>query len=155
MRSNPQGFIQDLSFHGRLTSKICPWRKGGGEFLVAQLENAVAGFGALAPLDTMTGELCKLHVATECQGCGIGRLISKSLVDHAQARGFADVSLHVTATQSAAIALYRRLGFKETGRRIFTASVSGANTYFDTICMVLPLEGHRLFQLDSMANLSQ
>ncbi len=41
IRSNPLGFIQDLSFHGSLTAKVRPWRERGGEFLVAECDGSV------------------------------------------------------------------------------------------------------------------
>jgi ribosomal protein S18 acetylase RimI-like enzyme len=154
VKSNPDGFIQDLSYHGRLTSKVRPWREDGGEFFVANLNGSLAGFGALARRSTVMGELCKLHVGEEFQGRGIGRLLSMALISHARMRGFAEVSLHVTATQSPAVALYRRLGFQETGRELVTIDVFGKSATFDTIYMIYPLKPQYMPVLESLTSQS-
>jgi len=139
IKSNPHGFIQDLSFHGCLIKKIKLWRMGGGDVLVAAFGAKVVGLGALAPQNERGAELCKLHVDRECQGRGIGRLIATDLIECARKSGFSHVELHVTATQKAAIRLYRRLSFRETGRKLFKATVFGAEALFDTIYMSLTL----------------
>ena len=139
IKCNPRGFIQDLAFHGRLLDKIPVWRRAGGDFLVASFGDKLLGLGGLAPQNPRSAELCKLHVDSEWQGLGIGRLIATGLVKGARNNGFAQVELHVTATQTMAIALYRRLGFRETDRKVFTATVFGAPAAFDTIYMNLAL----------------
>src|SRR5262249_35075598 len=49
VRSNPDGFVQDLSFHGCLTCKAREWCLRGGGLYVAIAGGAVIGLGALAP----------------------------------------------------------------------------------------------------------
>jgi ribosomal protein S18 acetylase RimI-like enzyme len=132
---NPHGFIQDLTFHGCLTEKISTWRKAGGDFLVAIGRDKVVGIGGLAPQTARSAELCKLHVDPRWQRRGIGRLIAIELVESARRAGFSEIELHVTVTQAAAVALYRRLGFRETSRKLFTTVVFGAVVSFDTIYM--------------------
>jgi ribosomal protein S18 acetylase RimI-like enzyme len=135
VKSNPKGFIQDLNFHGCLIQKMQHWREVGGDMLVAITGGGLVGFGALAPQEEGRAELCKLHVDSKWQGRGIGRLLTTGLISHACRAGFSAVELHVTATQTAAIALYRHLGFRETGRNLFTASVFGEPVSFDTLYM--------------------
>jgi len=139
IKGNPRGFIQDLTFHGCLTDKIPAWQRAGGDVLVASFGDKLVGLGALAPQTPRSAELCKLHVDSEWQGWGIGRLIATELVERARGIGFSEVQLHVTATQTVAIALYRSLGFQERGRKLFTATVLGAPVSFDTIYMNLAL----------------
>jgi len=139
IKCNPRGFIQDLTFHGRLTAKIAAWRQGGGDILVASFGDKLVGLGGLAPLNPRSAELCKLHVDPEWQGRGIGRLIATELVERARRIGFSEVELHVTATQTVAIALYWSLGFREMDRKVFMAIVFGAPVSFDTIYMSLAL----------------
>jgi ribosomal protein S18 acetylase RimI-like enzyme len=139
IKGNPHGFIQDLTFHGCLTDKIAAWRGAGGDFLVASFGDRLVGLGGLAPQNSRSAELCKLHVGSEWQGRGIGRRIATELVERARRIGFSEVHLHVTATQTVAIVLYRSLGFRETGRKLFTATVLGAPASFDTIYMNLAL----------------
>ena len=135
VKSNPKGFIQDLTFHGCLIQKMQHWREAGGDMLVAVADGGLAGFGGLAPHEGGRVELCKLHVDARWQRRGIGRLLATGLICHAREAGFSEIELHVTATQTAAIALYRLLGFRETGRNLFKASVFGELVLFDTIYM--------------------
>jgi ribosomal protein S18 acetylase RimI-like enzyme len=138
VKRNPLGFVQDLTFHGGLIDKIFTWRLAGGDLLVASWGNKLVGLGGLAPQNSRA-ELSKLHVDSEWQGRGIGRCIALELVECARRVGFSEVELHVTATQTAAIALYGSLGFQETNRKLFTATVFGAPVSFDTIYMSLAL----------------
>ncbi len=137
VKSNPKGFIQDLTFHGCVIEKMQQWREAGGDMLVAVADGDLAGFGGLAPQEGGRVELCKLHVDSKWQRRGIGRLLTTELICHAYSAGFSEIVLHVTATQTAAIALYRQLRFRETGRKLFTARVFGELVLFDTIYMSL------------------
>ena len=139
IRCNPHGFIQDFAFHACLGDKIATWRKDGGDFVVAIGRDKVVGLGGLAPQTTRSAELCKLHVDPRWQRRGIGRLIATELVERARRAGFSEVELHVTATQTAAIALYCSLGFREMRRKLFTTVAFGAVASFDTIYMTLIL----------------
>jgi ribosomal protein S18 acetylase RimI-like enzyme len=135
LKSNPKGFVQDLTFHGCLIQKMQHWREAGGDMLVATVDGGLAGLGGLAPQEGGRAELCKLHVDSRWQGRGIGRLLASGLIYHAREAGFSEIELHVTATQTAAIALYRRLGFHEIRRALFEMSVFGEPALFDTIYM--------------------
>jgi GNAT superfamily N-acetyltransferase len=141
VKSNQKGFIQDLSFHDCIIQKMQHWRVAGGDLLVAITDGGIAGFGGLAPQERGRVELCKLHVDARWQRRGIGRLLATGLICHARMAGFSEIELHVTATQTAAIALYRLLGFRETRRNLFTASVFGELVSFDTIYMSLAITG--------------
>ena len=92
------------------------------------------GLGDLAPQTARSAELCKLHVDPRRQRRGVGRLIAIELVEHARRAGFSEVEPHVTAMQTAAIALYWSLGFRETSRKPFT-TVFGAVASFTTLSM--------------------
>lgn len=136
LKSNQKGFIQDLTFHGCIIHKMLQWREAGGDLLVAIVaDGGIAGFGGLAPLELGRAELCKLHVDSKWQRRGIGRLLATGLIGHAREAGFSEIELHVTATQTAAIALYRLLGFREIGRKLFITSVFDERVSFDTIYM--------------------
>lgn len=141
IKSNQNGFIQDLSFHGCIIQKMQNWREAGGDLLVAVIDGSIAGFGGLAPQERGRVELCKLHVDSRWQRRGIGRLLATRLISHAWKAGFSEIELHVTATQTAAIALYRLLGFRETRRSLFTTRVFGEPVSFDTIHMSIAIAG--------------
>lgn len=139
VKCNPQGFIQDLNFHGCMIAKTRSWRAAGGDTLVALGDGRVVGMGALAPSGGGRVELCKLHVDEALQGRGIGKLLSRKLLARAAALGFAEIELHVTVTQKAALRLYETLGFHPVKQEVFTTTVFGETASFDTLFMRLPL----------------
>jgi GNAT superfamily N-acetyltransferase len=139
VRCNRDGFIQDLAFHGCLITKMLLWREKGGDMLIAREGGEVIGMGALAPDDDGLIELCKLHVDASRQGRGIGRLMVQRLIALAAERGFPAMKLHVTKTQSAAIGLYRSLGFRHTHEELFETVVFDKPATFPTAHMRLAL----------------
>ena len=143
VKCNPNGFIQDLSYHGCLIAKTREWRKAGGDMLVGRTGEAVIAMGGLAPDGSDSLELCKLHVDAAWQGHGLGRLLTERLIELAAARGFADVKLHVTMTQKPAITLYRSMGFRPVKEEVFRTTVFGEPASFDTLHMCLPIQAER------------
>jgi ribosomal protein S18 acetylase RimI-like enzyme len=143
VKCNPNGFIQDLTYHGCLIAKTREWRKGGGDMLVARGGDAVIAMGGLAPDGEDSLELCKLHVDAGWQGRGLGRLLAQRLIELAAARGFAEVKLHVTITQEPAIGLYRSMGFRPVKKQVFRMTVFGQPAAFDTLHMYLPIQTER------------
>jgi ribosomal protein S18 acetylase RimI-like enzyme len=100
--------------------------------------------GALAPEDNERSiELCKLHVDEAWQGRGLGRMMAERLLELARTSGFAEVKLHVTVTQKAAIGLYRSLGFRPVKKNVFETTVFGETASFDTLYMALPIMRER------------
>jgi ribosomal protein S18 acetylase RimI-like enzyme len=61
-------------------------------------------------------ELRRLRVAPERWRSGIGSQLSQTVIDWSRDHGFRALVLNTTAAQAPAIALYRRLGFREVGR---------------------------------------
>lgn len=61
------------------------------------------------------------------------------LIDAARAKEAAVVTLHVTATQEAAISLYERLGFERTDRKTYDVQIGNTVQSFDTVFMRLAL----------------
>lgn len=76
----------------------------------------LVGFGALH-LGLDEAEVLTLVVAPELRRCGIGRLLIERLADEAATRGATSLILEVAATNHAADALYRSVGFTDLGRR--------------------------------------
>ena len=56
-------------------------------------------------------------VAPERRRQGLGRQVLQALLDHAQQQGAAHATLEVAPSNSAAVALYRGLGFQDAGLR--------------------------------------
>jgi ribosomal-protein-alanine N-acetyltransferase len=95
-----------------------------GEFLSRRvaLVATVAGLGevvgfAVASLVAPEAELENIAVDPEVQRRGIGRQLLSQLVKHLRHAGIETLHLEVRISNSAAIGLYKSLGFNETGRR--------------------------------------
>jgi len=62
-------------------------------------------------------ELVGMFVRPEARGCGLGGALVDAVVGWARERSAGGLTLWVTATNTAAIALYSRCGFRPTGER--------------------------------------
>jgi GNAT superfamily N-acetyltransferase len=100
----------------------------GAIFLVAQLDGRLVGNGALLPRSQSVAEIVRMSVAKSHRRRGIGRLILRSLLDHAQQAGFKQVILETTATWQEAVKFYIDNGFQVT-------HYQGGDIYF---CLELP-----------------
>ena len=76
----------------------------------------VAGYICLMSL-LDEGHILNVAVRSDCRGRGVGRMLVERAVAECRARGADFVSLEVRPSNEAALALYRTLGFRETGRR--------------------------------------
>ncbi|MFN7113290.1 MAG: GNAT family N-acetyltransferase [Alphaproteobacteria bacterium] len=137
LQKNAQGFVQNPDFHGDIAARAAEYQNNSGVMLglFADDDRTLLGFGGLKQKENNRAELCNLHVHPHQHGKGYGKFIAQVLIDEARDLGYDYIELHVTATQSAAIGLYKRLGFSETGRQVF--AVEGAS--YDTIFMELPI----------------
>jgi putative acetyltransferase len=85
---------------------------GRGTFLVARLDGAVVGCGAIRQLDDSTAEVKRMFVDPVARGRGIGRRILEELEAWALAAGSTRLVLEAGDRQEEAIRLYRRFGFR-------------------------------------------
>jgi RimJ/RimL family protein N-acetyltransferase len=85
--------------------------------LVAVARGEVVGELRVEPNWFGFGEL-GMMVASEWRGQGVGTALVAAAADWARARGLHKLSLGVFPQNAAAIALYRKVGFVEEGRRI-------------------------------------
>jgi len=139
VRCNPNGFIQDLSFHESIQSICLNCLKNGGDMLAAKVDGQLVGMGGLRKVSRDRAELCKLHIYPVYQGNGYGKQLTKRLLVRAGELDFHDVELHVTKTQIAAIHLYRQLGFTEIKENIYLTELNGKKYSFDTVYMEIRL----------------
>jgi len=83
------------------------------------------------------GELGML-VDREWRGCGVGSALLQAAIAWARDQGLHKLCLEVFAHNSAAIALYRKCGFVEEGRRVKQYRRASGELW-DSIVMGLPL----------------
>lgn len=101
-----------------------PWTRGnfvdslkvGHGAWVLHDGGTLVGYGVLMMTVDET-ELLDITIAPECQRCGLGSLLLGHLFDVARSHGAARMFLEVRAGNDAGLALYRRSGFAEIGRR--------------------------------------
>lgn len=91
-----------------------------GRYLVAETAGELVGHGLLDPLPlAAVRHVVHLTLAVHpgWQGRGVGRALLARLIDWARAAPAVEkIELHVRASNAAAQALYRKLGFAEIGR---------------------------------------
>lgn len=89
---------------------------GGACFLVCMEGDEVLGYGGMhTALDEAYVD--NIAVFPQHRGRGVGAAILAALAAAAQARGGAFLSLEVRPSNQAAVALYKKAGFTEAGRR--------------------------------------
>lgn len=97
-----------------------PWSAAELADLIASpstlLAEASDGF-ALARVAADEAELLTIAVRPEARGRGLGSALLRDVLTAAAARGAGRMLLEVAADNAAALALYRREGFAECGRR--------------------------------------
>ncbi len=87
-----------------------------GCFIVAYLDGAPIGCGALKVKDATIGEIKRMWVAASARGLGIGRRILMSLEEHAREFGLNVLRLDTNKALKEAQNLYRTSGYQEVAR---------------------------------------
>ena len=85
-----------------------------GRLLLVEAEGQPAGCAALHKLDDRTCEMKRLYLRPQFRGNGAGRALAERILAEARAIGYKSIRLDtVEPVMKEAVAMYRRLGFKE------------------------------------------
>jgi GNAT superfamily N-acetyltransferase len=84
---------------------------GEGAFLVAYVDDAAIGCGAVRRLDEATAEIKRMYVDPSFRGRGIGRALVEALEREAQLVGVTMIVLETGTRLASAINLYEAMGY--------------------------------------------
>jgi [ribosomal protein S18]-alanine N-acetyltransferase len=83
---------------------------------VAEVDGQVIGY-QLSTRNPLGAHLARLAVRRTMQGRGVGRLLVADLIQQAERHGMARLTVNTQSDNTASLALYKRIGFRETGER--------------------------------------
>jgi putative acetyltransferase len=99
---------------------------GNGAFLVAYLNGAAVGCGAVRRLDETTAEIKRMYVDPSFRGRGIGRALVAALEHEARLVGVTTIVLETGTRLVSAIKLYEAMGYAQIP--LFGEYLSSPNT---------------------------
>jgi ribosomal protein S18 acetylase RimI-like enzyme len=102
--------MEDARARGGPPADLAP---PAGELLLVTVDGAPAAVGGVRDLDTEVAEVKSMYVAPAGRGRGLGRKLLGRLEAIAAERGCRAVRLDTAAHLTAAIALYRAVGYRE------------------------------------------
>jgi ribosomal protein S18 acetylase RimI-like enzyme len=111
----------------------------GGELLVGTIDQRIVAMGALRRASSERAAITRMRVHPAFQRRGFGRCMLHELERTATRLGYRSLALDTTVEQTAAQALYRAEGYRETGRGtlgrfdvIYFAKTTGRDLQDDT-----------------------
>jgi putative acetyltransferase len=108
------GIAADLRTTDRdLTDIEGHYQDRGGVFLVLLDGPIVIGTVAVRRESAQVCELCRMYLAADYRGLGLGRRLFESAMAEASSRGFREIHLKTASVLTTAISLYERAGFRE------------------------------------------
>ena len=102
------------SFDQELASLPGDYAPPLGRLLLAEYRGQLAGCVALHKLDPEVCEMKRLYLRPQLRGRGVGRALAEAVIAEARVIGYRKMRLDtVEPVMPNAVALYRRLGFRE------------------------------------------
>ena len=106
------------TFTGELDELPGDYAPPYGRLLLATCDQQLAGCVALHPLKSIDGqricEMKRLYVRPQNRGKRLGRILAERIIADARAIGYTHMRLDtISSSMADAVALYRRLGFRE------------------------------------------
>ncbi len=83
---------------------------------VAEAGGQVVGY-QLSTRNPLGAHLARLAVRPELQGRGVGRALVADLIQQAERHGMYHLTVNTQSDNSSSLALYKKIGFRETGER--------------------------------------
>lgn len=118
------------NFEDELAALPGDYQAPGGRLMLALVDGAVAGCGALRPLPDCdypnACEMKRLYVRPAFRGFGLGRLLVQALMDEAKRSAYSAVLLDTLDDMEAARGLYASFGFEEVPPYYFNP-IAGAH----------------------------
>ena len=103
-----QNYAEEIA---RLEEKYAPPR---GSIYLVYVDGTLAGCVGMKPSDAECAELKRLYVRPAFRGRNLGELLTRRIMDDARAAGYRKLRLDTLPGLKTALAVYRRLGFRET-----------------------------------------
>jgi putative acetyltransferase len=88
-------------------------RRPNVAFLMSRIDGRAVGCGAVVDHHAEYGEVKRLYVAPEARGKGVGARLLEMLEATARGRGLGLMRLETGTKQPEALALYRRMGYRD------------------------------------------
>lgn len=87
--------------------------EGNGALYLATIDGWPCASGAYRRIDEHAAEIKRMWVDPDRRGVGLGRLVLDTIISSAVADGFHELRLETSETLTAALALYRSVGFAQ------------------------------------------
>ena len=105
--------------------------------LVARQGETVVGWAALSPVSLRKAYAgvaeVSVYIAQSQRGCGLGRQLLEALISESEVNGIWSLQAVMFPENAASVALHRRCGFREVGRRERIGKLDGM--WRDTILL--------------------
>jgi DNA-binding MarR family transcriptional regulator/predicted N-acetyltransferase YhbS len=108
----PGGFDADMEVGAELDALTEP----AGRFVLARVDGGAVGCGGVQVLDDGAAEIKRMWVGPRVRGTGLGARLLRNLETHAADLGCTVVRLDTNSVLTAAVAMYRRAGYRPISR---------------------------------------